>query len=223
AGALCAAVSGYVGSLLSPGGAWLGPFSFVIGTITAFTAGCVAWGGRLPLRVSLRGNFVVNGAIIVYLVGTVLWFGHGTGRGLPLLPLVYYGLGFAAVLAGSVFAGRMLAGEKRALKVPALMLCAFAGLVGGASVANFFTLVLYDLPTPVWKVLTFQAPLERLFFSLGTALVGAPLLASLPKLGIFLGPRFEEDPPEGTFPEDDESDDENEKPKTDDTEATDED
>jgi len=188
-GALCAAAGGFAGSLLAPHTAWMGPWTFIVGTVTAFTSGCIAWGGWPPAKISGRGNFVVNGGIIVYLLGTALWFSHETGRSLARFPLVFYGAGLLALLAGSMFVGRVLAGANRAFKFPALMLCAFGGMAGGASIGNFFGLALFDFPREMWVVLTFMAPAERLAFSLATAVVGLPLLESLPKIGIFVGPQ----------------------------------
>jgi hypothetical protein len=63
-------------------------------------------------------------------------------------------------------------------------------MIGGASIGNFFSLVLYKLPRESWIYLTFAAPLERIIFSAGTALIGVPLLANLPKIGINAGPRW---------------------------------
>jgi len=200
AGALSAAAGGFVGGLLAPHTAWLGPWTFIIGTTTAFTTGCIAWGGWPPVRISRKGSFIVNGGIIVYLLGTVLWFTHEIGRSAPLFPVVVYGLGFAALIAGSMFAGKALAGGRAALKYPAIMICAFGGMIGGASIANFFTLALRPLPREVWMALVVVTPLERVAFSLGTAVIGASLLASLPKIGIFLGPQ-REDPSDGDGPE----------------------
>ena len=65
-------------------------------------------------------------------------------------------------------------------------------MTGGAAIGNFFSLVLYKLPREVWIYLTVAAPLERAVFSLGAALIGVPLLAALPKVGIQVGPRTEE-------------------------------
>jgi hypothetical protein len=38
-----------------------------------------------------------------------------------------------------------------------------------------------------------MAPIERLIFSFGAALIGTPLLAGLAKIGIFVGPQEEGD------------------------------
>ncbi|MCL2127388.1 MAG: ECF transporter S component [Treponema sp.] len=189
AGALCSAAGGFIGSLVAPHTAWMGLGTFLIGTATAFTSGCIAWGNWPPVSLNAKGSLVVNGGIIVYLIGTLLWFSQETGRGLVLFPLVYYSAGFAALIAGGIFAGKVLKGKNRVLKFPVLWLCAFGGMIGGATIGNFFSLILYQIPRSIWLGLVFAAPLERAIFSLGTALIGVPLLLGLEKTGIFLGPR----------------------------------
>jgi hypothetical protein len=191
AGALCSAAGGFIGSLVAPHTAWLGMGTFVVGTVTAFTSGCIAWGGWPPITLNRRGSLVINGGIIVYLIGTLLWFSQKTGRDIVIFPLVYYSAGFAALIAGNFLAGRILAGNNEALKLPIVWLCAFGGMIGGAAIGNFFFLILYQLPGETWLYLTVAAPLERAVFSLGAALVAAPLLAGLPKIGIFVGPQEE--------------------------------
>jgi hypothetical protein len=188
AGALCSAAGGFIGSLIAPHTAWLGLGTFIIGTVTAFTAGCIAWSDWPPVSISQRGALVVNGGIIVYLAGVLLWFSQETGRSLILFPLVYYGAGFTALIVGSILAGRILAGKRHALKFIAVWLCAFGGMTGGAAIGNFFSLVLYKLPRVTWVYLMVAAPIERAVFSLGAALIGVPLLAALPKVGIQVGP-----------------------------------
>ena len=199
-GALCSAAGGFIGSLIAPHTAWMGMGTFIIGTTTAFTAGCIAWGSWPPITLNKRGGVIVNGGIIVYLIGTLLWFSQETGRSLIIFPIVYYGAGFIALIVGSIIAGRILAGTNNAIKFPVLWLCAFGGMVGGATIGNFFSLVLYQLPRETWLYLTIAAPVERTVFSLGTALIGMPLLAGLPKIGIYAGPQEEKDdalpPPE---------------------------
>jgi hypothetical protein len=191
AGAICSAAGGCIGSLVAPHTAWLGMGTFIIGTTTAFTAGCIAWSSWPPIAINRRGGVVINGGIIVYIIGTVLWFSQEIGRSVPFFPLVYYSAGFAALMVGSILAGKILAGKKHALKIPILWFCAFGGMIGGASIANFFYLVLMHSPREQWLYLTAAAPLERAVFSLGAALIGAPLLAGLAKIGIFVGPQEE--------------------------------
>ena len=193
AGALCSAAGGFIGSLLAPHTAWMGMGTFIIGTTTAFTTGCSAWGIWPPVTLNKRGYLVVSGGIIVYLIGTLLWFSQEVGRSLVIFPLVYYSMGFAAFIAGGIFAGKVLTGNNAALKLPILWLCAFGGMIGGATVGNFFSLLLYRMPRETWMYLTVAAPIERAIFSLGTAIIGTPLLAGLPKIGIYVGPQLEKD------------------------------
>jgi uncharacterized membrane protein len=196
AGALCSAAGGFIGSLIAPHTAWMGMGTFIIGTVTAFTSGCIAWGRWPVVSVSGSGGFIINGGIIVYIVGTILWFTQDIGRSIVRYPLVCYGLGFAALITGSIFAGKMFSSSRKILVFPAIWLCSFGGLIGGATVGNFFSLVLYRLPRELWAALTIVSPVERAIFSLGAMLIGAPLLAGLSKIGIFAGPGQEENIPD---------------------------
>ena len=193
AGALCSAAGGFTGSLIAAHTAWMGPFTFIMGTVTAFTSGCIALGKWPPVTVSKSGSFVINGGIIVYAAGTALWFTQETGRSILIFPAVYYGLGFAVMITGIIFAGRMLVSKKKFLKLPALWLCAFGGLVGGAAIGNFFSLVLYKQPREIWAALTIAAPVERAIFALGAMIIGSPILEGLNKIGIKAGPRISEE------------------------------
>jgi len=193
AGALCSAVGGFIGNLIAPNTAWMGMGTFIVGTISAFTAGCIAWGKWPPVAVNNSGSFIINGAIIVYIAGTILWFTQETGRRVFALPLVFYGLGFIAAFTGIIFAGRMFKSKKGFLKFPSIWLSAFGGLIGGATVGNFFNLVLFKMPAEVWKILAIQSPIERAIFAAIAMLVGVPLITALNKIGIITGPQNEED------------------------------
>lgn len=193
AGALCSAAGGFIGTLVASNTAWLGMGTFIIGTTTAFTTGCAAWGSWPPITLNNRGSFVISGGIIVYLIGTLLWFSQEMGRSVVIFPLVYYSAGFAAYFTGTILSGKIQAGTKTAVRLIVHWLCAFGGMVGGASIGNFFYLILYRMPRETWLGLTVAAPLERVLFSLGTAIVGVPLLAGLHKISIFIGPWIEKD------------------------------
>jgi len=191
-GALCSAAGGFIGSLIAPYSAWMGLGTFVIGMTTAFTSGCIAWSKWPPLTVSESGNFIFNGGIIVYIIGTILWFTQEIGRSIIRFPLIVYGLGFIAMITGIIFASRLFASKNRLVKFPAIWLCAFGGLIGGAAIGNFFSLVLYKQPKEIWAYLTIAAPIERAIFAAAAMLVGVPLLTGLNKIGIFAGPQEEE-------------------------------
>ena len=192
-GALCSAAGGFLGSLIAPHTAWMGLGTFILGTTTAFTAGCIAWGKWPLVAVNGRGSFVINGGIIVYIVGIALWFTQETGRSIILLPLIYYGLGLLALIVGVIFVPRLFASPGRLSKFPAIWLCAFGGLIGGAAVGNFFFLLLYKLPKEMWTALIFIQPVERAIFAVGAMLVGVPLLTGLNKIGIPAGPQVDKD------------------------------
>ena len=190
AGALCSAAGGFIGNLIAPHTAWLGMGTFIIGTVTSFTSGCITW-GRWPLvSVNQSGNFIINGGIIVYIIGSILWFTQETGRTVLIYPIVYYGAGFVALVFGSLINGKAFLHSKKLLKFPALWLSAFGGLIGGATVGNFFTLLLFKIPRETWLYLSVVSPLERALFSAGAMLIGFPLLIGLPKIGIMVGPEF---------------------------------
>jgi len=193
AGALCSAAGGFIGSLIAPHTAWMGLGTFIVGTTTAFTTGCAAWSKWPVVSVNSAGNFIINGAIIIYTAGTILWFTQEIGRSIIRFPLIFYGLGFAAMMIAVIFAPKMFAHKSKALKFPAVWLCSFAGLIGGASIGNFFSLLLYKQPREIWMILTFAAPVERAVFASAAMLVGVPLLLGLNKIGIFAGPPVNEE------------------------------
>ncbi|MDR0503678.1 MAG: ECF transporter S component [Treponema sp.] len=188
AGALCSAAGGFLGSLIAPHTAWLGLGTFFISATTAFTTGCIAWGKRPVVTVNNRGNFIINGGIVVYLIGTILWFTQETGRSVMRFPVVFYGMGFLSMILAVIFVPRLFASDSRIMKFPAVWLCSFGGLIGGATVGNFFSLVLFRQPREFWMALTIAAPVERAIFACGAMLIGVPLLAGLNKIGIFAGP-----------------------------------
>jgi len=189
AGALCSAAGGFIGSLIAPITAWMGLGTFIVGTTTAFTAGCAAWGKSPPVAISSTGNIIINGGMIIYLAGTGLWFTQEIGRSIILYPMIFYGLGFVVMIAAIIFARRMFESKNKWIKFPAIWLCSFSGLIGGATIGNFFALILYKQPKEVWTLLMVTAPIERVIFASVAMLVGVPLLSGLIKLGIFTGPQ----------------------------------
>jgi len=189
AGALCSAIGGFIGSLIAPHTAWMGLGTFIVGTTTAFTTGCAAWGSFPFVAVNSTGNFIFNGGVIVYIIGTGLWLTQEIGRSVIRLPLIFYGLGFVVLIIAVIFARRMFESKNKWIKFPAIWLCAFSGLVGGATIGNFFSLVLYKQPKEIWMLLTITAPIERAIFASVAMLVGTPLLSGLNKIGIFTGPQ----------------------------------
>jgi len=214
-GALSSAVGGFIGSLIAPHTAWLGPFTFIMGMTTAFTTGCIAWGKWPQISIKIKGSFIYSAlivffnfrfiadtfkrshlvfafsALIVYFIGTILWFTQEIGRKAILIPIVFYGLGFIVMNAGLIFSNRMLTGKSHISKFLAIWMCSFGGLVGGATIGNFFSLALYEQPVEAWTLLAFISPVERAIFAFAAMIIGVPLLIGLNKIGIFVGPQEE--------------------------------
>lgn len=177
-GAICAAIGNFIGQILAPHTAWMGIATFTIGTLNAFMSGCVSK-GKWPWAVGIT------------VIGTILWFSHEIGRQAPLFAIVFYGLGIIMAIIGGTFGSKMIKEDKFAKKFAAIWLASFAGMVGAASIANYFSLVVYQLPATLWNVLVPISPIERTIFSIGAAIIGVPLLIGLPKVGIFVGPEAE--------------------------------
>lgn len=179
AGALCAAIGGFIGQLLAPATAVIGVATFASAVIAAFVAGLLCerkkWG---PLA-----------AIGVGLVFIVLWFTHPVGRQSWLFAAVFYGSGLLACLLGMFLCYRWLTKGGFVLKAIAIFIACYAGMIFSAAFVNYVCLFLYGLTSEIWDVLTFVAPLERAIFSVGSLIVGTPLLIGLPKIGVFIGPR----------------------------------
>jgi hypothetical protein len=181
AGALCAAIGGFIGQLIAPSTAVIGVATFVSAVVAAFVAGLLCeerkWG---PLS-----------AIGIGLVLIALWLSHPVGRQSWLLAAVFYGSGILACVIGMFLCNRWLKKSNFALKAIAIFLACYAGMVFSAAFVNYICLFLYGLTYEVWSVLTFISPMERAIFSVGSLIIGTPLLIGLPKIGIFIGPRDE--------------------------------
>lgn len=180
AGALCAAIGGFVGQLIAPNTAWLGIATFLIGVVAAFAAGLV----------STKKWYVALGLI---LLGTVLWFFHPIGQQAPLFPAIFYGAGVVVCVIGAFVGSSWLKSDNVFKKSVAVFIAAYVAMVASASLANFTALIVFQIPAETWTLLAFMAPVERAIFSLGSVIVGVPLLIGLPKIGIFIGPKLEEE------------------------------
>lgn len=181
AGALCAAIGGFIGQLIAPATAVIGVATFVSAVIAAFVAGLLCEGKKWgPLS-----------ALGVGLAFVALWFTHPVGRDSWMFASVFYGSGLLAIVLGFFLCNRWLKKSNFVLKAIAVFIACYAGMVFSAAFVNYVCLYLYGLTNEVWSVLTFVAPLERAIFSAGSLVVGTPLLIGLPKIGVFIGPRDE--------------------------------
>ena len=174
-GAIAAAIGGFVGQIIAPHTAWLGIATFLVGTINAFAAGLVS-----------RGKWIW--VVLIIAVGTALWFATEIGRNAAIFPLVFYSLGVIMAVIGGTVGRKWLVKDKLLLKGLGIWFASFSGFVAAASIANFFGIIIIQIPAEVWRFLVFISPWERAFFALGAAIIGVPLLVSLPKIGMHVGP-----------------------------------
>jgi len=179
AGALCAAIGGFIGQLIAPSTAVIGVATFVSAVIAAFVAGLLCeqkkWG---PLSAIGVGALFIG-----------LWFTHPVGRESWRLALVFFGSGVLACIIGFFVCNSWLKKNSFVLKAIAVFIACYAGMVFSAAFVDYVCLYLYGLTSEVWNVLVFVSPLERAIFSVGSLIVGTPLLIGLPKIGIFVGPK----------------------------------
>jgi hypothetical protein len=54
---------------------------------------------------------------------------------------------------------------------------------------------MFKLPREIWLAVLPLAPVERALFSLGSAIVGTPLLIGLPQIGVMVGPKLYDEEP----------------------------
>ena len=73
-----------------------------------------------------------------------------------------------------------------------LFITAMTGGIVRYSLGNLLVLNMYALPKEVFLVVFAIAPMERLLFALGAAIIGVPLMVGLPKVGITVGPKMYE-------------------------------
>lgn len=176
AGGICGAIGQFIGFLIAPAGAWLGMFTWLIGTCTATTTGLISR-GKWPIAAGLLG------------IGLALWFSHPIGQKAWIFAAVFGGYGMVCTILGGLVAKKWLMSKNIILKAIAIFLTAVAGMVTSAMLANYASLTLFATPAITWKMLTFVAPVERTTFAAAAALIGVPLLIGLPKVGIFVGPQ----------------------------------
>ena len=69
----------------------------------------------------------------------------------------------------------------------------YSSIVMAAAGVDYLAIILWATPAITWKLLAFTAPVERLFFAIAATIVGVPLMMALPKVGVLVGPRIEEE------------------------------
>jgi len=186
AGTLVGCIGQFIGFLIAPSGAWLGMFTFTIGTVTALTVGLAS-----------RGKGAI--AIIINLVVIALWFAQEIGRKAWIFGLVNGAYGILCLLIATFVGKKFIMSKSVVKQAIGIFTCCCGGMMTSLMYANNLSLYLFKTPAITWKVLTFVSPVERSIFAIAAVIIGIPLLRGLPKVGIFVGPQ-----PDASELEDDE-------------------
>ncbi len=175
-GAIAAGVGGFVSQLIAPHTVLFGPLQFTIAMVGALGAGF-----------AMQRKWIVPFAIIT--VFGLAWYLFPLGRDAWPTPLLYI-LGYIFIFIGW-WIGRKedpLLSKNRARMSLGIFCCAIAGIVVTQSIGNLWALIAFQLPREVWYSVLAIAPVQRVLFSLGSMIIGVPLLIGLVKIGIFVGP-----------------------------------
>lgn len=178
-GALAVAIGEFIGSIIAPHSAPLGLFNFLMNTANSFFAGWM-----------VRGKWWATSLYIA--VASVVWYMFPVAREAAIFGIVYL-LGIVMAPIGGFVGRKLFASNNAGLKAIGLWLCVFPCYITGSITGNILTLILFDLPADLWKMLTPIIPFERAVFSLGAAIIGVPLLIGLPKVGLYFGPEYEQE------------------------------
>ena len=178
AGAICAAIAAFIEGPLIPPPPLFGPISFVIPAIAALVTG---------LAVQKRWIW----PLVAILAPNLLWYILPLGREAWFYPLIEL-LGILAIAVGWVWGGDWLRSENRTKMFAGIFVAALTHCMVDHSWGNLIALNMFALPKEIWLAALPIAPVERISFALGAAIIGVPLLVGLPKVGIAVGPKMYE-------------------------------
>jgi uncharacterized membrane protein len=175
-GAICAAIGAFIGQLIAPHTVFFGPLSFLIPTLNALCAGF-----------AMQKRWYVP--LVVILVLSLVWFAFPLGRSVWFTPLIWT-LGIGASLVGWFVGSDWLGSDNRAKLFAGVFLAAMCGTIVDHNFGSLWALIMFKLPREIWLAVLPLAPVERTLFSLGSAIVGTPLLIGLPQIGVMVGQKL---------------------------------
>ena len=177
-GGLAALIGDFIGTLIAPHTANVGIFTCLTGASNAFAAGYLS-----------RGNWKPAFGLIVLSIGS--WLLYPAAREAWIYSVTVWCVGLVMALVGGTL-GVYLFEKKRFLwKAIGLFLILYPCYIVAQGINCIFVMMLMDLPADLLKVLAFSVPAERLVFSFAAVIIGIPLLMGLPKIGVFVGPAYD--------------------------------
>jgi hypothetical protein len=178
-GAICAAIGAFIGQLIAPHTGIFGPLTFLIPTLNALCAGF-----------AMQKKWYVPLVVTVFF--SAAWFIFPLGREAWFQPIIW-SLGVIASLIGWFMASDWIGSANRTRLFIGIFLAAMAGTIVDHGLGCLWALITFQLPREVWLATLPLAPVERILFGLGAAIIGTPLLIGLPKIGILVGQRMDEE------------------------------
>jgi len=178
AGALATMIGSIVGTVIAPAAANLGIWTFTVQTGTALIAGYLSR-GKLQVPVALILVFM----IWMYTLPTfqTAWW-HGW--------LALFTILLSVVAAKWIC--KLLKEANAAKLAVGTYIIAMASFLFGILISDPLATIMFDLQPDLYKLLTWLMPIERLIFSLFTTILAVPLIIGLPKIKIFVGPKYDE-------------------------------
>ena len=145
AGCMCGAIGQFVGFLIAPSGAWLGMFTFLIGTCTSLTSGLLSRGKWPP-------------AFCLSALGVIIWMCLPIGRPAWFKAAIFGGCGFTMCLLSALFAPKFLTSRKVHLMAFSIFTCCAAGMFTSTQLADCLSWVLNHPPLINYKAMALISP-----------------------------------------------------------------
>ncbi|MBN1538303.1 MAG: ECF transporter S component [Anaerolineales bacterium] len=173
AGGIAAGIGGLIGQLIAPHTVIFGPFQFVLAMLGAAGAGF-----------AMQRKWIIPIVTIAFF--GIVWYFSPLGQSAWFTPIGYL-VGILGALIGWFWGGKWVSSSNRTLMFVGVFLTTLAGMVCSWSAGNFWALLMFALPKEVWAAVLVIAPVQRILFALGAAIIGTPLLVGLPKISVPVG------------------------------------
>jgi len=178
AGALATMVGSIVGTVIAPQSANLGIWTFTVQTGTALVAGYLS-----------RGKWQVP---VIIVIPFTIWI-----YSLPPMKIVwwYIWIPITAIILSIVsakWASKLLKEDNVGKLTLGVYVVALASFLVGIGIGDPQGIIMYDLQADLYRLLTWLMPVERCIFSIFTTILAVPIITGLPKIKIFVGPKYDD-------------------------------
>ncbi len=178
-GAVAAGIGAFIGQLIAPHTVLFGPFQFVLAMANAMCAGLI-----------MRKKYLVP--LVIILIPAAVWYAFPLGRQAWGTPPTY-SIAILALLVAWIWGRDWIGSESRGKLFAGVFLASLIGIVVSWALGNLWALIMFALPPEIWYAVIAIAPIQRILFALGAAVVGTPLLIGLPKISVPVGPTLYEE------------------------------